>query len=117
MEQLIPEQLLNLVAISMVFSIVLMSLIQKCKSLSWINQSWHVWVLNFMLSFLLGIPFGMAFYQLSWTDSVWIGIFSFIGAPTLYQALKSQNILNYHPSSVSDTVTLPKEQEIKREDE
>lgn len=120
MEQFIPEHLMNLLSISIVFSIVLMTLIQKCKSLSWVNQSWHVWVLNLVFSFLLGIPFGMTFYGLNVVDSAWIGVFSFIGASSLYTVLKNQTMINYHPNSVSDTiqntVSLPKENEITRDD-
>lgn len=115
MEQYFPDNLINLVIISISFSIILMALIQKFKALSAINQSWQIWVLNLILSFLIGIPYGMTFYNLDLKNAAWVGLFSFIGAPSLYQALKNQNIINYHPASVSDTITLSNAQEIKRD--
>lgn len=92
MEYLIPSLLLNLLIISIIFSVILMSLIQKFKSLSIINKSSQIWVLNLVFSFLLGIPFGMLFYNLAFNESIWVSIFSFIGAPSLYKTLKKQNI-------------------------
>lgn len=116
MEDLFPQHLLDILAISVTFSFILMSLIQKFKTLSCINKSWHVWVLNFISSFLLGIPFSKTFYGTSFCDSIWVGIFSFIGAASIYSALKNQTILTYKPSSISDTIKIPQENEIERTD-
>ena len=59
MEEFFPTLLLDLLVISITFSIVLMALIQKFKVLSFINKSWQVWFLNLIFSFLIGIPFAM----------------------------------------------------------
>ena len=57
----------------------------------------------------------MWFYELSIYDSIWISIFSFIGAPSIYQTLKKQNIIKYQPESLDNTISVPKENEIKRD--
>ncbi len=115
MENILPTLLLDLIVISITFSVILMALIQKLKTLSFINKSWHIWFLNLILSFLVGIPFSITFYNLSLKDSIWVGLFSFIGASAIYEGLKNQNLINYKPSSISDTVTISSENEIKRD--
>lgn len=116
MEAFFPTHLLDVLVIAVTFSFILMALIQKFKTLAWINKSYQIWILNLIFSFAIGIPFAMSFYELNLCDGIWVGVFSFIGAPSIYAALKNQNIINYKPSSVSDVVTLPKENEIKRTD-
>ncbi len=114
MEEFFPTKLLDLLVISITFGIILMAFIQKVKSLSFISKSWQVWVLNLIFSFFIGIPFAMTFYNISLEDSLWVGLFSFIGASGIYQALKNQKIINYTPSSISDKISISKTNEIKR---
>lgn len=93
----VPDHLLQILTISMVFSMVLMSLIQKLKACSVVKKCWHIWLLNLACALVLGVPFGIAFYNLNWLDSIWVSIFSFIGAPSLYDSLK-----NFKPASLSE---------------
>ena len=116
MEKIFPELLIDLLIISLTFSVILMALVQKIKSSTFITKSWHVWILDLFLAFIVGIPFGITFYDLNWRDGLWVGLFSFVGASGIYEALKNQNIINYKPASVSDTIELPKENEIVRDD-
>lgn len=69
-------------------------------------------MLNLLFSFFVGIPFANAFYNVSWLDSIWVGLFAFVGAPSIYDALKNQKIFNYKPSSLQDTIMIPRENEI-----
>lgn len=114
MDILVTKELLNIIMISITFSIILMAVIQKFKKLPFINKSYKVWILNFIFAFLIGVPFSMWFYKLSIYDSLWVGLFAFVGAPSIYKALKEQNIINYTPESISDTIEVPKENEIPR---
>lgn len=115
MEEFFPTILIDLLIISVTFSIILMMLIQKFKSLSFIKKSWQVWLLNLFFSFAIGIPFGITFYDLDIKHSIWVGLFSFVGASSIYEVLKNQNIINYKPASVSDVVTIPIKNEIVRD--
>jgi len=115
MDAIITDQLMTLLLISITFSIVLMALIQKIKMLPIINKDWHIWLLNLFLSFVLGIPFTTWFYKTNIENSIWVCLFAFIGAPALYTALKKQNLINYTPSSLEDMISLPVENEIKRD--
>lgn len=117
MEQIFPELLIKLLTISVTFSFILMILIQKFKTLRCINHSWIIWILNLIFSFSVGIPFSLHFYNTSIKDSIWVGFFSFIGAASIYQALKNQTILNYKPTAIEDEeIKIKKENEIKRDD-
>lgn len=115
MEEFFPTLLLDLLVISITFSIILMAFIQKCKALSFITQSWQIWVINLIFSFVLGIPFAITFYDTSIDHSIWVGLFSFIGASTIYEGLKNQNVFTYKPSSLNKTKTISIDNEIKRE--
>lgn len=113
----ITDKLLNLLMISTTFSIILMAIIQKIKKLSFVNKDWHVWIINLILSFSLGIYFSIYFYNLKMNDAIWISLFSFIEAPSIYQILKKQNIINYTPESLNSSeelLQIPKENEIRR---
>ena len=116
MEVFFPELLIDLLIVSVVFSTILMMIIQKLKTLSFIKKSWQVLLLNFLFSFAIGIPFGITFYDLDLKKGIWVGLFSFVGASGIYEVLKNQNIINYKPTSVSDTVEVPVQNEIVRDD-
>lgn len=105
MEVILPTKLLNILLVSVIFSVILMALIQKCKTLKLINQSSTIWLLNFVFSFLLGIPFAYMFYDIAWIEGIWVAVFSFIGAPGLYEMLKNQELFTYKPKSVQEIHT------------
>ena len=95
MENFFPEHLLELLVISMTFSVILMMLIQKLKKLSFITKSWQVWFLNLIFSFLLGIPFTIAFYKLTVYDgTIWgaIVLLPILFHPILLQKTMLANI-------------------------
>lgn len=117
MDVLVTDKLLDILMISITFSIILMAFIQKFKDLNVVTKSWQTWLLNFIFSFAIGIPFAINFYKLVLSEAIWVSIFGFIGAPTIYRVLKSQNIINYTPKSTSDninSITISKDNEIKR---
>lgn len=116
MEQFLPTKLLDLLIISVTFSFIVMVILQKFKTLPFIKSSWQIWILNLLFSFSIGIPFTITFYDLDIYSGIWVGLFTFVGAPTIYDTLKNQTIINYKPTSLGDTVELPKENEIKRDD-
>lgn len=114
MDILVTDKLIEVFMISLTFSIIEMAFIQKIKSLSFITKSWQVVVINFVFSFVLGTLFSVWFFELNIYDGLWVSLFGFIGAPTIYEMLKKQNMINFTPKSLSDKVTISKENEIKR---
>lgn len=112
--EFLPSHLLDLLFISITISTILMVIIQKFKTLPFIKKDWHIWLLNFILAFIIGIPFSITFFELTLIDGVWVGLFGFVGAPTLYDALRNQNLINYKPNSLNEKIMIDKENEINR---
>ena len=104
METVLPSSFVNCLMISLILSIIMMALLQKFKKLPFIKKCWQILVLNLFFSFVIGIPFSISFYGTNTKDSIWISLFCFIGAPTIYEALKKQNLLQYRPESLKDDV-------------
>ncbi len=119
---LMSNTLLELLMISVTFSVFLMAFVQKVKKGKFFRYKWQIWILNLVSAFAMGIPFTMMFYGKNWIESIWVAVFGFIGAPTLYETLKNQNIITYTPASseaktpTAKTVCIAKENEIPRED-
>ena len=90
MINIVSTNLENTIIVSIPFSIVLMAFVQKIKKFF---GSKNIVIYNLLFAFLLGIPFGITFYHLDIFDSIWVSVFGFIGAPSLYEALK-----NYTPN-------------------
>ena len=114
MDVLVTDLLMKILMISITFSIFEMALVQKVKTLSFFKKSWHVLLFNFVSSFIFGTLFSIWFFKLTIYNGLWVSFFSFIGAPMIYEMLKMQNIINYTPKSVSNSITISKENEIKR---
>lgn len=102
MSSIIPDSLYNILMISAVFSSINMIILQKVKSFEKVTLERHINIINVILSFLIGIPFSMHFYGVNYIDGIFVGLFSFVGAPLIYETLKTQNIVNYTPKKISD---------------
>lgn len=114
MDALVTDLLIEILMISVTFSIFQMALVQKVKTLSIFKKDWQVILFNFVSSFIFGTLFSIWFFELNLYNGLWVSLFGFIGAPTIYEMLKKQNIINYTPKSLNDSITISKENEIKR---
>lgn len=114
MDALFTDNLMHIFLISTTFSCIEMALVQKIKSVPIFRKSWHVILFNFISSFILGTLFSISFFGLNIYDSLWVSLFGFIGAPSIYEILKKQNVVNYTPKSIDETVSIKKDNEIKR---
>ncbi len=114
MDVLVTDLLMKILMISVTFSIFEMALVQKIKTISIFKKKWQVVLFNFLSSFVFGTLFSIWFFDLSIYNGLWVSLFGFIGAPSIYEILKKQNIINYKPKSLSSTITISKDNEIKR---
>lgn len=114
MDALVTDLLIEILMISVTFSIFQMALVQKVKTLSIFRKGWQVVLFNFVSSFIFGTLFSIWFFELNLYNGLWVSLFGFIGAPTIYEMLKKQNMITYKPKSLNDSITISKENEIKR---
>ena len=75
LDVLITDNLLNILMIGITLSIIMMAVIQKIKGLTFITTDNQIWFINFILSFGIGIPFSIFFYELSIYEGIWISLF------------------------------------------
>ena len=104
MDTLITTEMINCLMHATTVSIIVMAVIQKFKTLECITKDYHIFLLNIVFSFVIGISFSITFYDEPIENAIWISLFSFIGAPALYTMLKKQNVINMDLISLDDTL-------------
>ena len=104
MDTLITTEMINCLMHATTVSIIVMAVIQKFKTLECITKDCHIFLLNIVFSFVIGISFSITFYDEPIENAIWISLFSFIGAPSLYKMLKKQNVINMDLISLDDTL-------------
>ncbi len=101
----------NTLIVGMASGIVTTSLVQKIKrclpSKKWLCP------ISFIISMIIGTLFSLSFSTASIIDSLWAGLFSFIGADMLYQMFEDKIFKSF--SSLNKTISIPIENEIKGE--
>lgn len=97
MEEIIPGSLMNVITSSIIGSVVILAVVQEVKRLPIIHKDWHIWVANLVISFAIGMPLLIKFFEFSISDAAWGALFAFIGAPSLFIALK-----NINPKSIKE---------------
>jgi len=82
--KLLQELLIMAIAVS----VIAVAFIQKTKGMlkksKWINPY------SFIVNMILGLIFCVSFTETSIINSLWVGLFSYIGADTLYKSLEGK---------------------------
>lgn len=78
----------ELLVVAIILSGVTCAFIQKTKGIfkksKWINPY------SLVVNMIFGIIFCMSFTKTSIVDSLWVGLFSYLGADTLYKSLEGK---------------------------
>lgn len=86
---MIKWQLLeNLLLVSTASSTISVAFIQKTKAC--LKNSKHVCIYSFILNIIIGILFTLTFTDVNLKYSFWVGLFSYIGADTIYKTLEGK---------------------------
>lgn len=91
------EKLKNILIIAIACSTVTLAFIQKTKKVCKTNNC--ITCYSLIINLIIGLVFSLSFSDISVWESIWVGLFSFIGADTLYQNLEGKL------SSYSDLVS------------
>ncbi len=105
------EYLKDLLMISIALSTITCAFIQKTKV--YFKKSRYLLPYSFIVNMLLSIIFCYTFTDISFPTSLWIGLFSFIGADTIYKSLEGR--LAKH-SNLIESVRIPKKNIINEEE-
>ncbi len=76
-------------------SIISTTFTQKIKSLSIIKCSNCLLYISFVVSMAVGVLFTISFTDCNIINSLWVGLFSFIGSDTLYKAFEDKIFKSY----------------------
>lgn len=83
------DLLKELLLVSITASILITNVVQKIKE-SCIKTSCGCIVASFLVSITLGTMFAYTFANINFINSIWVGIFSFIGADVLYKTFEDK---------------------------
>ncbi len=108
------DYLQQLLIVAIALSVITCAFIQKTKR--YFKSSKYLSIYSFFVNMLVGILFCITFTNVDFPTSLWIGLFSFIGADTIYRTLEGK-LSSYKDVINKNTVTIPKENIINEEDE
>ena len=108
------EYLQELLIVSIALSVFTCSFIQKTKG--HLKSKKFIQIYSLTINLTLGVVFCKTFTNIVFPSSLWIGLFSFLGADTLYKTLEGK-LLSYGDILSRDKVTISKNNIINKEDE
>lgn len=106
------DYLRQLLIISIALSIITCAIIQKTKGL--FKSSKYITLYSFIINMIVGVVFSITFTNISFPNSLWIGLFSFLGADSIYKSLEGKissysDIINKKNVSISEDNIINKE--------
>ena len=104
----------ELLIISITLSTITCTFIQKTKCLLKSNK--YISVYSFIVNMLVGVVFSISFTNIAFPNSLWIGLFSYLGADQIYKSLEGK-ISSYTEIVNKNTISISKENIINKEDE
>lgn len=104
----------ELLVISIALSAITCTIIQKTKFL--LKSSKWITLYSFIINMIVGIIFSITFTSIKFPQNLWIGLFSFLGADSIYKTLEGR-ISSYSEIVKNDTVSIEKDNIINKEDE
>ena len=89
------ELIKALLVVAISSSIISSAFVQKIKGISLIKCSDCLIYVSFFISMLFGIIFTLTFTSYNIIDALWVGLFSFLGADSLYKAFEDKIFKSY----------------------
>ncbi len=103
----------KLLIIAIALSTITCAFIQKTKK--HLPKSKYITIYSFFINMIIGILFCMTFTEINFPTSLWVGLFSFLGADSIYKTLEGK--MAPHSEIVTKKViTIPAENLINKED-
>lgn len=103
----------KILIISIALSTITCTLIQKTKK--HFKKSKFITLYSFIVNIIVGVLFCITFTDISFPTSLWVGLFSFLGADTIYKTLEGK-IASYSNIISKKTTNIPDENIINKEE-
>ena len=104
----------TLLVTSITLSIITCAFIQKTKG--YFNCSKCLPIYSLIVNMAVGVVFCITFTEITFPTSLWVGLFSFLGADSLYKTLEGK-LVTYTDIVNKNTITISKENIINEENE
>ena len=78
----------ELLLASITLSIITCAIIQRTKA--FLTNSKFIIIYSFIINILVGILFSISFTDIKFPDSLWVGLFSFLGADSIYKSFEGK---------------------------
>jgi hypothetical protein len=108
------DYLKELLIISIAISTITCTFIQKTKHL--FKSSKYITIYSFIINIAVGVLFSKTFTDITFPSSLWMGLFSYLGADSIYKTLEGK-LSSYSDLINKNTVTISKGNIINKEDE
>ena len=99
--------------ISITLSSITCAFIQKTKG--FFHSSKYIIIYSFFINIVTSVLFCKTFTSIDLPNSLWIGLFSFIGADSIYKSLEGK-ISSYNDILSKKQIIIPEENIINKED-
>ncbi len=103
----------KILVISVALSAITCTFIQKTKH--HFKKSKYITLYSFAINIIIGSLFCITFTDIKFPISLWVGLFSFLGADTIYKTLEGK-LAPYSEIVNSKGKTIPEENIINKED-
>ncbi len=107
------EYLKQLLVVSVALSSITCIFIQKTKK--HFKKSKFITLYSFAVNMLIGYLFCMSFTSISFPISLWVGLFSFLGADTIFKTLEGK-LASYTDIVSNEYISVKKANLIETED-
>lgn len=107
------EYLQEALIIAMALSAITCAFVQKTKCC--FKKSKCIWIYSLIVNLSIGIVFCITFTTITFPQSLWIGLFSFLGADTIYKSLEGKiashtDLINKNKVTISTNNIINKEE-------
>lgn len=106
------EYLQEILIISIALSVITCALIQKIKF--HFKSKNRIILYSLIINLVVGLAFCKTFTDINFPISLWVGLFSFIGADTIYRTLENK-LSSYTDQIKKNSITIPKSNIINEE--
>ncbi len=107
------DYLQKILVISIALSAITCTFIQKTKK--HFKKSKLITLYSFVVNIVIGLLFCITFTNITFPTSLWVGLFSFLGADTIYKTLEGK-LAPYSEIVAKKVKTIPEENIINKEE-